>query len=224
MPEWSEYNGGRPLLKPAMSNPPVATSLPIFPLNSVLFPHGKLALRIFEPRYMDMVARCMQEGTTFGVCLIAEGKEVGAAAVPHKFGTEARIVDWDMSQPGMLGLTVQGGRRFRLLDHSIDAQQGILGNILWVEEPATPVLTATHKELLPLMQLVLADTGEERIPQPHVLGDASWIGYRYAEILPIPPLARQRLLELEDAELRLTIILAYLREHQLIKDGKTPAR
>lgn len=200
------------------------TALPIFPLNSVLFPHGKLALRIFEPRYMDMVARCMQEGTTFGVCLIAEGKEVGAAAVPHKFGAEARIVDWDMSQPGMLGLTVQGGRRFRLLDHSIDEQQAIHGNIEWVEEPATPVITPTHKELLPLMQLILADSGEEKIPQPHLLGDASWIGYRYAEILPIQPLARQRLLELEDAELRLTIILAYLREHQLLKNGKSPAK
>jgi len=217
LPQGNGYNDARPLQKPVMSNPSVPESLPIFPLNSVLFPHGKLALRIFEPRYMDMVAQCMQNSTTFGVCLIAEGKEVGAAAVPHKFGTEAHIVDWDMSQPGVLGLTIQGGRRFRLLDHSIDAQQAISGSIQWVGEPATLVVTPTHKELLPLLQLIIADAGETKVPLPHVLGDSSWVGYRYAELLPIPPLARQRLLELEDAELRLTIIQAYLQEHKVLK-------
>lgn len=200
-----------------MSNSSASESLPIFPLSSVLFPLGKLALRIFEPRYMEMIARCMQENTSFGICLIAEGREVGAAALPHKFGTEARIVDWDMSQPGVLGITVQGGRRFRLLDHSVDEQQAILGSIEWVNEPEVRKISAVHKELLPLMQLILADAGEARIPQPHVLGDPSWLGYRYAEVLPIQPLARQRLLELEDAELRLSIIQTYLREHKLLK-------
>ena len=77
--------------------------LPLFPLNSVLFPQGRLSLRIFEVRYLDMIATCMKANAAFGICLIAEGEEVGTPAVPHKVGCEARIVDWDMSEPGILG-------------------------------------------------------------------------------------------------------------------------
>ena len=83
--------------------------LPLFPLKTVLFPEGLLPLRVFEPRYMDMVARCMREGSAFGVCLIAAGEEVGEAAVPHAVGTEARIEKWDMNQGGVLQILVRGG-------------------------------------------------------------------------------------------------------------------
>lgn len=206
-----------------MSTSPNTESLPIFPLNNVLFPLGKMSLRIFEPRYMDMIGRCMQANTSFGICLIAEGKEVGSAAVPHKTGTEARIIDWDMSQPGLLGITVRGERRFRLLDQTIDAQQGITGQIEWLKETTpTSGITEIHRTLQPLMQLIIADAGEQVIPPPHRLEDPAWLGYRYADILPIPPLARQRLLELEDAELRLSIIQAYLREHKLLRREDKP--
>lgn len=205
-----------------MQTSPATETLPIFPLNNVLFPLGKMNLRIFEPRYMDMVGRCMQANTSFGICLIAEGKEVGAAAVPHKTGTEARIIDWDMSQPGVLGITVRGERRFRLTDQTVDAQQGITGHIEWITEPAPAQITEIHQSLQPLMQLIIADAGEQVIPPPHRLEDPAWLGYRYADILPIPPLARQRLLELEDSELRLSIIQAYLREHKLLRKENKP--
>ena len=86
--------------------------LPLFPLKTVLFPGGVLPLRVFEPRYMDMITRCMREDAGFGVCLIAAGEEVGETAVPHPVGTEARIEQWDMAQAGVLNLLTRGSRRF----------------------------------------------------------------------------------------------------------------
>jgi uncharacterized protein len=198
-----------------MSSPLV---LPLFPLNSVLFPQGRMNLRIFEARYMDMIAQCMKSDSSFGVCLIERGEEVGSAAVPHLAGTEARIVDWDMREPGMLQITIRGGRRFRVLEHSVDKQARVLGMVSWIDEPATQPVSTQHQALLPLLQAVITDAGEEVIPRPHALDDAAWVGYRYAEILPIPNLARQRLLELEDTDLRLAIVHEYLLEHHLLKE------
>jgi len=105
-----------------MSNTVDAVEIPIFPLGTVLFPGGVLPLKLFEARYLDMAARCMRSNSPFGVCLISEGGEVGEPAVPHGLGTIARIVDWDMSQPGLLFIKTVGGERFRIL--------GALGVIL----------------------------------------------------------------------------------------------
>jgi uncharacterized protein len=192
--------------------------LPLFPLNSVLFPQGRMNLQVFEARYLDMIARCMKADMPFGICLIASGEEVGQAAVPHLVGTEARIVDWDMSQPGILGITVRGGRRFRVLEQIADEQNLVTGIVQWFDESPAETVSPDHQPLLPLLQAVIADAGEKTIPRPHSLADAAWVGYRYAEILPIQNLARQRLLELEDADLRLAIIHEYLVEHKLLKD------
>src|SRR3569833_51867 len=89
--------------------------IPLFPLNTVLFPGGILPLRIFEPRYMEMVSVCMKEQSGIGVCLILSGKEVGEAATTNDVGTFVRIIDWDQRDDGMLGITVQGEQRFRVL-------------------------------------------------------------------------------------------------------------
>lgn len=194
-------------------------SLPLFPLQSVLFPHSRMNLRVFEARYLDMIGRCMQANAPFGICLIAEGSEVGAPALPHRIGTEALIVDWDMSQPGILGLVVRGGRRFRILEQEVDSQGLLTGEIEWLSEPANEPPAAEFLNLLPLLAVVLKDAGEARIPRPYALDDASWVGYRYAEILPIQPLARQRLLELDDAQLRLRIIADYLTQQGLLKSA-----
>ncbi|MFA9439880.1 LON peptidase substrate-binding domain-containing protein [Uliginosibacterium sp. sgz301328] len=192
-------------------------TLPIFPLTNVLFPQGRMSLRIFEARYMDMIAHCMRGPTNFGICLIAEGQEVGAPAVPHKVGVEARIVDWDMSQPGVLGLTVRGERRFAIEAHDATPQGVVVAQVRWLEQPEPASLDERFESMLPLMRAVIADAGTKVIAPPHRLDDADWVGYRYAEILPIPALARQRLLELDDATLRLEIIQQFLAERGLIE-------
>ena len=199
-----------------MSQPP--ERLPLFPLNAVLFPHGRMNMKVFEARYLDMIARCMKSDSNFGVCLIEQGSETGEPAIPHKVGVEAKIVDWDMNTPNLLGLTVRGARRFRILEQVVDANGLITGIVQWFDEPDSEAISASHQGMLPLLNLIISEAGQQIIAQPYRLDDAAWVGYRYAEILPVPPLARQRLLELEDADLRLAIIHEYLLEHKLLKD------
>ena len=95
--------------------------IPLFPLNSVLFPGGRLPLRIFEQRYMEMAKACLRDGSPFGVCLIREGKEVGAPATPVEVGCLARIGAWDMPQLGMLHITALGEQRFRIIERRVEA-------------------------------------------------------------------------------------------------------
>jgi len=183
----------------------VSERLPLFPLNTVLFPDGLLPLRIFEARYMDMVTRCMREGSSFGVCLIAAGQEVGETALPHEVGTEARIESWDMAEPGVLSIMVRGARRFRVVDHEV----------VWLDEPPVQPVPEAQAEILPLLKVLAAEAGD-RMPPPHHFEDAAWVGARYAELLPIPALARQRLLELDDVQSRLEIMQQFLRQHGLL--------
>src|SRR5258706_15580178 len=96
-------------------------NLPLFPLNPVLFPGGRLPLRIFEQRYMEMAKACLRDGSPFGVCLIREGAEVGAPATPVDIGCLARIAEWDMEQLGVLQVVARGERRFRVLERRAQA-------------------------------------------------------------------------------------------------------
>lgn len=194
----------------------VTEEIPLFPLNTVLFPDGVLPLKLFETRYLDMAARCMRQNTAFGVCLIREGAEVGKPAEPHATGSEARIVGWDMSQPGLLFITTRGGRRFQVESRHIQADKLQTARVRWIPEPPVQAVPAHLGGVLPLLQAVVADAGDEMFPPPHRFDDATWVGYRLAEILPIPVLARQRLLELDDTLSRLEIIHTYLQQHKLL--------
>ena len=189
--------------------------LPIFPLGNALLPQGRMKLRIFEARYMDMIAGCMQNVRPFGICLIDQGSEVGEAALPHRVGVEAHVVDWDMQQQGMLGITVSGGRRFRIAEHQVTARNTVEASVDWMPE-AYAALPAEYASMQSLLQLIVADKGQDVIAAPYSFDDANWVGHRFTEILPIPPLARLRLLELEDPMLRLSIIFQYLSDHKLL--------
>jgi Lon protease-like protein len=189
--------------------------LPIFPLGNVLLPQGRMKLRIFEARYMDMIAGCMQANRPFGICLIEQGSEVGEAARPHLVGVEANVVDWDMAQQGLLGITVSGGRRFRIAEHWVTQGNTVEAKVDWLPERDAAV-PEKYASMLTLLQLAAADKGQEVIAAPYRFDDANWVGHRFTEILPIPPLARLRLLELEDPMLRLSIVFQYLTDHKLL--------
>lgn len=196
---------------------PEAALLPLFPLNAVLFPGGTLNLRVFEQRYMTLVKDCFKRESSFGICLIAEGAEVGAPAQPHAVGTEARIVAWDMTQPGILNITVRGEGRFRIQSSAADATGLLQARVEPIAaEPEMPVPEALAA-LVPLLQAMAADAGAERLPPPHRFDDAAWVGYRFCELLPIPAIARQKLLELEDPISRLEIVFKFLAQRNLIK-------
>ncbi|GAA5165809.1 LON peptidase substrate-binding domain-containing protein [Viridibacterium curvum] len=201
---------------PGVSTAPAASQLPIFPLGNVLHPEGRMKLRIFEARYMDMIGECMRNDAAFGICLIDQGREVGEAATPHAVGVEAHIIDWDMTQPGVLHITVRGGRRFRIRSHQITQRQTVAAEVDWLMQETASV-APKFVSMQSLLRLIAADKGRDVIAEPHAFDEANWLAFRFAEILPIPPLARLKLLELDDADMRLTIIHQYLMEHGLIK-------
>jgi Lon protease-like protein len=126
--------------------------LPLFPLNTVLLPGGRLPLRIFEPRYLDMVRDCMREGTGFGVCLILDGSEAGRPATPARFGTEARIVDFDTLDDGLLGITAEGTARVRVDALRVTAAGLAIGSVERLPpDPPLPV-PAQHALLATLLR------------------------------------------------------------------------
>jgi len=189
--------------------------IPLFPLNTVLFPGGVQPLKIFEQRYLDMAAACLKEDTPFGICLIDAGAEVGEAAVPHTVGTLARIANWEMEQLGILMIDALGGRRFRILDHEVGADKLLIASVELIAEPE--VALPQHRErLLPLLQRVIGDLGPARMPEPHRYDDAAWVGYRLTEVLPVQNLAKQKLLELEDPLSRLEILEKFLDQRKLL--------
>jgi len=201
-----------------MSKLPDFMNLPLFPLNAVLFPGGLLSLRVFEQRYMDMVSQAMRNGTDFGICLIAKGQEVGQPALPHEIGTIAHIDSWDMQQLGMLNIKVRGVQRFRILEQRTEASGLLQATVERLPNEVPLHLPDKLARLQPLMRVILADAGDA-VPPPHPLDDAVWLGNRYAELLPISLLAKQKLMELDDSLLRVETIYQYLDQKGLLSQN-----
>lgn len=190
--------------------------IPLFPLKTVLFPGSILPLKVFEQRYLDMAAACLKNDTPFGICLIANGDEVGGTAKPHPVGTLASIGDWEMEQLGILMITAKGGRRFRILESRSDDNHLLQATVELIVETGPTPLPPERERLLPLLQRVVNDLGKERMPEPHRFNEAEWVGYRITEVLPIQNLAKQKLLELEDPLARLEILEKYLDQRKLL--------
>lgn len=188
--------------------------IPLFPLHTVLFPGGSLRLKVFEARYMDMVSACMRADRPFGVCLIKSGSEVGGGAEPEAVGTLARILEADMDTPGILMLRVEGGERF-VIEHTRTGPDQLLTGTIRAkgEEPAL----AVPEHCLPTLEVlaVIAERAPDAISGP-IRDDATWVGFRLAELLPLKAGARQAMLEMNDPVARLEILVDFLRKNQLI--------
>ena len=183
------------------------TDLPIFPLGTVLFPGGPLPLRIFEPRYLDMVSDCLRNERPFGVCLIRSGEEVGEPAEPHRTGTLARIVDWGRDERGILTIDAVGESRFRLVETRTASDRLLVGTGEPLPE-ARAAVPATYRPLERLARTLIGRlaTQYRHVPAPPAASSAdaaAWTGYRLAERLPIPMPHRQNLLEMDDPVARL---------------------
>ena len=188
---------------------------PLFPLATVLYPGMLLPLRIFEPRYMDMAKACLKHDQAFGVCLIREGAEVGAPATPEAVGCLARIVDWDMAQLGILKVRAEGLERFRLVDSKATANGLLIGDIerIAVEDAGdVPELD----DCATFLQKAIEGIGRRRFREPFRFEDASWVGFRLCEILPLKNPVKQKLLELTDAGARLEVLHRFLKQQKLI--------
>lgn len=202
--------------RPTTSATPETRHIPLFPLNTVLFPDSLLPLKIFEQRYLDMAANCMKADQPFGVCLIASGEEAGPVAQPHSVGTLARIVQWDMPQLGVLLITAAGGERFRIRQTAV--RENLLEADVEIIPNDSPTRFPTERQRLrPFLQQVVNDLGPARIASPHRFDEAEWVGYRITEILPVQNLAKQKLLELDDPLARLEILEKFLDQRQLLR-------
>jgi Lon protease-like protein len=189
-----------------------SADIPLFPLNTVLFPGGPLSLRIFEQRYLDLVRECTRNGSGFGVCLILQGREAGEPAVPAAVGTFARIVDFYTLPDGLLGIQAAGGERFHV-DRSRVRDNGLAhGQVqFWPDEPNL-TLPPEYALLATILERLLdkLKTPFERAS----LDDASWVGFRLAEALPLENRERQHLLQMTDPLARLGQIMHYLPRFQ----------
>ncbi|HSH41936.1 MAG TPA: LON peptidase substrate-binding domain-containing protein, partial [Arenicellales bacterium] len=135
------------------------TSIALFPLNTVLFPGGPLPLRIFEPRYLEMVSDCMKHDAPFGVCLIAEGEEAGEASRPHEHGTTARIEDWNQLPDGYLGITARGGERFVVRQSRVAGNQLITAEVEYLEDEPASSVDEAFQPLVELLRKALPQAG-----------------------------------------------------------------
>jgi uncharacterized protein len=189
----------------------VTREIPVFPLGTVLFPGGMLPLRIFEQRYLEMTKVCIRDNAPFGVCLIREGQEVGAPAVPHTIGCTAHILRWDMPHLGLFHLMAEGGAVYRILEQWSN-RSGLLHAQVELDEPAPSVaLPDAFASLAQLLETIIGKVGAERFPSPLRLDDAAWVAYRLAESLPMEASLRQQLLETRDPLAALAQVKAFLQ-------------
>jgi len=179
--------------------------VPLFPLRTVLYPGGPLPLRIFEPRYLDMVSDCLKRDAPFGVLLIRNGSETGPATT-YEVGTLARITDWYQGSDGLLGVTAIGEQRFRLLSARRQPDGLNIGEIEVLEPEDHRSLPEEYEPLAQILAGVLDDLGRLYESLERQYDDAGWVGYRFAEILPISPEQKQSCLEVNDALQRLHLV------------------
>ncbi|CCG35843.1 ATP-dependent protease La domain protein [Xanthomonas citri pv. mangiferaeindicae LMG 941] len=187
------------------------STLPLFPLHSVLLPGAAMGLRVFERRYLDLVRECGRNGTSFGVCLILEGNEVGVPATPAAFGTEVRIEDFDVGADGVLVLRLRGTRRFHVQRSRIRDNGLVVGQVSWCEPDSDDELRPEHSLLATVLERMLEQVGGEFASVgPGLLDQAAWVGWRLAELLPVTEQQRLSLLQQDDPHRRLDQLLAWM--------------
>lgn len=189
--------------------------IPLFPLSAVLYPGGSLSLRIFEPRYIDLIRECSRDSSGFGVCLILEGREVGAAVLPAAIGTLARITDFYTLPDGLLGISAEGGERFQVVQTRVRHNGQIRADVrFWPDEPIVSV-PPEHGLLVTILERVLEQMGAPFATYDRArLDDAAWVGFRLAEVLPLEASEKQHVLQMTDPLQRLVQLAHYLPRFQ----------
>lgn len=194
----------------------ILRDIPLFPLDTVLFPGGSLALKIFETRYMDMAKTCLKNDSPFGVCLIASGNETGVPALPHDVGTLARIARWDMPYPGILQVRCHGEQRFRIVSRRVETSGLQRADIEVAEDSGLLPLKGRHQFLAQLLSRIVDQLGDALHFQVLRFDDSAWVGHRLCELLPIDLPDKQKLLELDDHDARLDAVHQFLLDKGLL--------
>lgn len=189
----------------------MTTSIPIFPLNTVLYPGGMLPLKIFEQRYLEMTRDCLRDTMPFGVCRIREGAEVGKPALPEAVGCTAIIAEWEMPHLGVFHLKARGQQRFRIQNQVTQAGGLIRAEIEFLEELPGNANENSLVLCRRVLEQIVSRLGTEHFFPPLAYDDPRWVGYRLAEVLPLALEEKQALLEMRDDQERLTRLYGILR-------------
>lgn len=202
----------------------MAGELPLFPLQSVLFPGGLLGLNVFEARYLDLITDCLRNRRHFGVVALRSGGEVrrGPEAVSFEpAGTLAELISADSEQPGILTVRCRGTRRFRVLSSRQQPDGLWLAQTEAIEDDEALApdesLIDTVRALASAIPTLKNDKNESRFLEPYRFDDAGWVANRWCEILPISQAAKQKLMELPDPMVRLELVDDFLRSKGVIK-------
>ena len=182
---------------------------PIFPLRTMLFPDSRLPLRIFEPRYIDMVSKCMKDSLEFGVILSRESNDPKMFET-YNIGTMAKIIDWEQGNDGLLGITAIGTNKFKLLGMNKQEDGLNIGDVEIIEREGDFKPTENFSNLVSLLKAILDDINLYNDDEKK-LESASWVSYRFAEILPLKFEDKQKCLEIDDPIIRLNYLEPLIR-------------
>lgn len=205
-------------------SPSSSFELPLFPLQTVLFPGGLLSLKVFEARYLDLVGSCMRDSRPFGVVALKQGAEVHRGSREkvafETAGTVAELMDVDSAQAGILQVRCRGTQRFEVKSSDQHASG------LWVakarmlpDDDEVAPAEAVHDTVKGLANAIatLKAQGAEPFLEPYRFDSAGWVANRWCEILPISLAAKQKLMELPDAQVRLQLVDEFLRSKGVVK-------
>ena len=193
----------------------MAAEIPLFPLQTVLFPGGPLPLRIFETRYVDMISRCMKQDMAFGVCLIRAGTETATESI-YEIGTTAKITDWNSDTDGLLNIFCFGESRFQSARTMIESDGLMMGQVEILESEQDAELSAENEKLAQFLENAFDQLPDYYQDLPTDYSNATWVGYRLAELLPISMSQKQYLLEINDSQRRLEIIYSLMESLDMI--------
>ena len=196
--------------------PSTIQEIPLFPLNAVIFPGGALPLRIFEPRYIDMVKDCMRDEHGFGIVLIKNGSEIGTVAEIYKTGTLCHISDWVTLPDGLLGITANGENRVAIEDTRVEDNQLMIGQIQVLTENQEVPLPEELEYMKELLQEIITKVGNPYTNIPARYEYAGWVGARLTELLPLQLPVKQRLLEIDDHVVRLYHLKDAMQESKFL--------
>ena len=182
---------------------------PIFPLRTMLFPDSKLPLRIFEPRYIDMVSKCMKDSLEFGVILSRESNDPKMFET-YNIGTMAKIIDWEQGNDGLLGITTIGTKKFKLLGMNKQEDGLNIGDVEIIEREGDFKPTENFSNLVSLLKAILDDINLYNDDEKK-FESASWVSFRFAEILPLKLEDKQKCLEIDDPIIRLNYLEPLIR-------------
>ena len=221
MPRWSAIESSTGVNERTAA--PLPDPLPLFPLQTVLFPGGQLGLKVFEARYLDLVSQCLRDKQPFGVLCLKQGAEVGRTTLPvalEEVGVLARIDEVDAEQTGILNLRCTGQQRFRRRGALRQQDDG-----LWLSAVQPIAADAPHMPGPAMLQTVralagaiktLVEQGRSPFHEPYRLDDAGWVANRWCELLPVTLAAKQKLMELEDPVIRLSLVDGFLRDKKVV--------